>query len=90
MMSDLKDSLENAVNALKQERDDLRVQLNLAKLDLRDEWEALEQKLGHLESRLGHAGTEAKDSIEDVGEAVEVLAGEIKEAYKRIRDSLAG
>ena len=84
----VKKELDELVGTLKRERDELRVQLELAKLEARDEWEELEDKWEDLESRLDRAGEQAKESLADVGAAAGVLVDEIKAGYRRIRDSL--
>lgn len=87
-MSDLGDKLDEMLEALKTERDELRVQLHLLKADARDEWETVEQRWEHLEGRLKKAGTQAAESGEDVAAAGKQLAEEIGMAYQRIRKSL--
>lgn len=76
------------LNALKREREELSLHLNLAKLEARDEWEELEKKLTHLQSKLEDTGEQAKESLEDVGEAASIVAEEIKAGYHRIRARL--
>jgi hypothetical protein len=73
---------------LRRERDELRVQLHLGKAEFKDEWEALERKWEHLESRVAGAAEEARDASREVGAAFGVLAEELGEAYRRIRSRL--
>ncbi len=81
-------SLKHIVDKLKTERDELKVRMHLAKEDLQDEWTTLEGKWDKLEHKLGAAKREAADSSGDVGLAAKALAGEIKQAYQRIKRSL--
>lgn len=82
------DKLESLLGDLKQYRDELRVQMHLAKAELRDEFEALETQWEKLQPRFeaaardaAEAGREALDSLTEAGEAL--LKG-----FKRIRDDL--
>jgi chromosome segregation ATPase len=83
-----REDLEGLFAKLREERDDLRVRIHLAKAEIKDEWEVLERKLEHVESRLAAAGAEVKESAEDVGAALSQVAEEIGAAYKRIKRSL--
>ena len=76
------------IEKLKSERDEMQLQLHLAKEDLADDWEAMEAKWETLENKLSAAQQEAARSADDVGDAVEILVGEIKQAYKRIKSRL--
>jgi len=80
--------IHEALEKLKQQRDELRLKMHLAKADARDEWDELEGKLEHLRERAKAAGSEASEASGDVGEALRSLASEIKKGYARIRDQL--
>ncbi|MBT8443302.1 MAG: hypothetical protein KJO13_01065, partial [Gammaproteobacteria bacterium] len=73
---------------LRQARDELRVQMHLAKADARDEWEKLEPKWDEFEERLDKLEDAAEDTAEDVGKALSSLGDEIKNGYERIRKAL--
>lgn len=82
------DELDALIASLQQQRDELRLQMHLAKADARDEWEKLEKKWREIESRLDRAGDAARASAGDVGHAVEQVARELGRAYDRIRKAL--
>lgn len=82
------DNLDALIAELRQQRDELKLQMHLAKADARDEWEKLEKKWREVEVKLDKAGAEAKASAGDVGHAVEQVAREISRAYDRIRKAL--
>lgn len=84
----VKKTFDQVMADLKQQRDELRLQMHLAKTEAREEWEELEKKWQHLESRLGRAADEAKASAHNVGAAMETVAEELGAAYRRIRNSL--
>ncbi len=75
---------------LKQRRDELRVQMNLASKEIRDEWEELEEKMEDFSNKAKNFASEAKlkETGEDIGDALEQLGRELKAGYKRIRDAL--
>jgi chromosome segregation ATPase len=81
-------NVDQLMNDLRQQRDELRLQMHLAKAEVKDEWAELEKKWQHLESRLGAAAGEAKSSAKNVGAALETVAEELGNAYRRIRRSL--
>ena len=80
--------IDEVVGALRTERDELRVRLHLAKAEIRDEFEDLEEKWGHLETRMGSLKEASKESAGEVGAAVKQLAEEIGAAYGRIKKSM--
>jgi len=88
LVSQEKARLEGLISKLKQERDELRVQIHLAKAEAKDEWEELEKKWDILENKLAALKRETKDVSKDIGSALGVLSEEIATAYRRIRKKL--
>lgn len=80
--------LEELIEALRQQRDELRVQMHLAKAEAREEWEALEKRWETLEARLPKLRKAAEDSAKDIASGLELVADEIGKAYQRLRDLL--
>ncbi|MBT8441519.1 MAG: hypothetical protein KJO76_03955 [Gammaproteobacteria bacterium] len=87
-MAELEQKLASLKEDLRQARDELRVQMHLAKADARDEWEKLEPKWDEFEERLDKLEDAAEDTAEDVGKALSSLGDEIKNGYERIRKAL--
>jgi predicted nucleic acid-binding Zn-ribbon protein len=79
---------QQAMDKLRQERDELRLKLHLGKAELKDEWETLERKWEQLEARVAGARDEAREASKEVGAAFGILADELGQAYKRIRARL--
>lgn len=79
---------EAMMHKLEAERDELRLKLNLAKLEARDEWNEVEQKMDSLRGRMKVLKEEAKDAGGDVGAAFDVLASEVKEGFARLKKLL--
>ncbi|MDH5360929.1 MAG: hypothetical protein OEX03_10210 [Gammaproteobacteria bacterium] len=85
---DVKDQVNEIVDELKQLRDELKLQLHLAKEDISEQWETAETKLHHLEDQAAHIASSAKDASGDVVEAAKLLGSELKTAFGKIRKSL--
>ena len=84
-MADAKGRLKSVLTQLETESAELKLKLGLAKLEARQEWESLEGKMDTLRGRMKVIGEEAKEASSDVAAAVDVLAGEIKEGFSKIR-----
>jgi hypothetical protein len=84
-VEDLKTRLKGMMQQLETERDELKVKLGLAKLEARDEWKELETKMDALRGRMKVVGEGAKEASGDVAAAADVLAGEIKAGFAKIR-----
>ena len=80
--------LDELISALRQQRDELRLQMHLAKAEARDEWEALEKRWETLEAKMPQLKKATTDSAKEVVTGLELVADEIAKAYKRLRDIL--
>jgi hypothetical protein len=87
-MSKLGDDLHGLGEDLGRSRDALRVEMALAKDEIREEWEELEQKWDHFNKQLKSAGHEAALASEDISTALAKLGEELHQGYERIRKSL--
>ena len=85
-MADFDDLIEE----LKQKRDELRVQINLASKEARDEWEELEEKMEDFSEKAKDFANDAgiKETGEGLGKALGQLGQELKLGYERIRDAI--
>jgi hypothetical protein len=79
---------ESLLERLGRERDELRVRMHLAKLDLRRDWDALEHKWQLVRVKSGGALREARGAGTEIGAAAGDVLAEIREGYKRIRGAL--
>lgn len=84
----VQEEFERFRDGLLQQRDELLVQMNLAKLEAKEEWEKTEEKLDELKAKLDAVAVEAKDASEDVWTSVKMLGEEIRTAYDRIKSRL--
>lgn len=74
-MTDFDDLIED----LKQKRDELRVQMDLASKEVKEEWDELEEKTEKFLSR-----AQFRKTGEGVGDALGQLGHELKLGYQRI------
>lgn len=79
-----KKRIDEMLAELKQEGEELRVKLNLAKLEARDEWQSLEVKLEKLESKTKELGSATAEASKDVAAAAVLLGEEIRDGFKKI------
>ncbi len=77
------DDFDDLIDDLKQQRDELRVQINLASKEARDEWEELEVKMHAFsaEAKLAKTGS-------GISAALGLLGNELKQGYKGVREAL--
>lgn len=85
----LESNIEDAFDALRQQRDELRVKLHLGSMEVRDEWEELEGKWENLLAKKDQLKDELEPTVADAKVAWLMLKDEIKDGYKTIRNRLA-
>jgi uncharacterized protein YPO0396 len=79
----LEEQLAKRVAELKTLRDEIRVDLHLASMDLKDEWQKIERKLPDPET--------AVDRLKEAtGEALDVLTAELRKFRERLRTKSTG
>ena len=79
----IEDSIEELLENLKQKRDELRVQMNLASREAKDEWEELETKMEDFSRR-----AKLSKTGEGIDKALRQLGTELHKGYQRIRDAV--
>lgn len=73
---------------LAQMRDELRVQIHLARLEARTEWERLEPKWWELEGKIDALETASAETAKGLKAAAELMIEELEKGYERIRTIL--
>jgi CBS domain-containing protein len=84
----LRDRISAELEAVQQIRDELDVEINLAKAEVADLWASMEHKRVELESKLKAASKRAEEPLYELGATARLLLEEIREGYRRIRDIL--
>lgn len=87
-MGELSDKLSEELEALREVRDEFRVQMELGRAEARRRWEDLEEDWQHLESKLRLMRNESKEELEEIGEAARTLLERIREGYRHLRSLL--
>lgn len=80
-----KEKYAEVMQALAQQRDELRLQAHLGKAEAKEEMDRLEAKWAELKAKWDRFKDEADDVGENVEEAAELLVGELKEGFARLR-----
>lgn len=83
-MNDIKKRIDEMLEELKQERDELRVKMNLAKMEARDEWREIEAKLVKLEAKASEVREATAEAAKDIAAAAKPLADEIQDTFRRL------
>ncbi|MGI9285472.1 MAG: hypothetical protein ACR2P1_08780 [Pseudomonadales bacterium] len=84
----VKEEYSELASFLKRERDEVKVRTHLANADVQDQWRKVEAKWETFQSRASVVGKVTEESAKEVGEATKLVGAEIKEAYRRIRDTV--
>lgn len=79
-----KEDIDDMVKDLKEEAEELRVKLHLAKMEVGDEWKKVETKLDRLEAKASEIGEATAEASEDVWAATKLLGEEIRDGFKSI------
>jgi predicted nucleic acid-binding Zn-ribbon protein len=85
---DFKAALQRDLNRLAEARDELRVQLKLAKAEAVEEWNKLEAKWQRVEEEVKRAVSHTKEPAREIGTGARHLLEELKHSYERVRDQL--
>ena len=83
-----RDHLAELISSLKQQRDELALQIHLGKEEAQEELEALTAKLDELTRDFDPVKEAVGESAANVFDAMKLVAGEIGEGFQRIRKSL--
>ena len=79
---------EKIFKELKTERGNIKVQLHLLNMDAKEEWNELEKKYEKFKVKASAVAEVTADSAGEVSEAIKLVGEELREGYKRIRDSI--
>ena len=83
-MNSIRTRIDELLNDLKQERDELRLKIKLAKMEANVEWVKLEAKLARLEAKASELKSATEDSSKEIGAAAKLLGQEIRDGFKNI------
>ena len=87
-MSDEKSQLDELIASLKQQRDQLAVQIELGKAEAKEEWDKVPAKLDQLSKDYEPLKEAVETSATGVFEALKLVANEVQDGFQRVRKSL--
>lgn len=82
------DDLRKLNETIKQYRDEVRLQLHLAREDVRDEWDDLEEYWQRFRRKLDDLAHNAEDTGQETRRSVHALGDDLKRNYERLRNRL--
>lgn len=88
-MSDQPKSLADGISKLKQERDELKVQMHLASMEAKDEYERVSGKLDELCGQYEPVKDAVEETAGNLLAAFGMVADELKVGYERVRKSVS-
>ena len=83
-----KSQIEEMVSYLKQQRDELALQIHLGAADAKDEFEDAKVKLDKMTDELEPLKDAVEESASNVWASLELVGEEVLSSFKRIRKSL--
>ena len=83
-----KSAIDRMREELVRQRDELNLQMHLAKAEARDEWQELEKRWQEVKPKLDAAGSEAMKSGENVLAGLQLTLEELRKGYQRVKDRL--
>ena len=87
-MSEQHKLLDDLVLKLKQQRDELRVRMHLAKAEVRDEWDSLDRRFTKLMDDYKPARDATGQAAANVWAALELTGEELLHGFNQIRKAL--
>lgn len=87
-MDNFETHIKELINKLKQERDELKVKMHLAKLDLGDEVDQINGKIAALEVKAKELGSVGADASKDIMAAAKLLGEEIRDGFRKVAKRL--
>jgi chromosome segregation ATPase len=80
--------LDDLISSLKQQRDELAVQIHLGKAEAKEQWAKVTAQLDELTKDYQPAKEAAEESAEKILAALKLVAGEVQDGFQRVRKSL--
>ncbi len=87
---DFKQEFSSLVETLKTERDELKLKLHLATMDVKEEFDGMDEKWDEVMAKAAELADDSKEISEEVLAKAKIVAEEVKESYQRITTRLSG
>lgn len=79
------DKIDRLWQDLQTQRDELNVQMHLAKAELKDDWAELEDKYAFAQKKFDELKKDSGEVAGDVKNTLNVIVDEMGEAYQRVK-----
>lgn len=89
LMEYIRDELEDINQSVEFLRDEAKLQLHLAKADVREEWDALENKFSDYQHKMELVRDEIARDNDEVFDIARTLGKELLNSYERIKGIIA-
>lgn len=86
---DIKKEFSELTDVLKQQRDEIELQIHLASMEAKDEWKKGEEQWGEFMDALGVITDDTKETSSELIHATKIIGDELKETYNRISERLS-
>lgn len=83
-----KNQIKETISALKQQRDQLALQIHLGAMEARDEFEAAKDKLDQMTAQFDPVKDAVDESASNVIASLKLVGEEILASFNRVRESL--
>lgn len=80
----IREDFDNLLNRLKSERDELKLQIHLASMEAREEFEAAEKTWEQFKGKAATVADEAVQTSDEYIARARIVGEELREAYRRI------
>jgi hypothetical protein len=87
-MAEIRERLDEVINKLKQERDEIRLQIHLANMEGKDEYDRISRKVDQLTDQYEPVKDAVEDTAENIFTALGMVADELKVGFKRVRKTI--
>lgn len=88
MAEENEEVLADLIASLKQQRDEIALKIHLGKEDAKDEWEKVQEKFIKLSDDFEPVKDAVEESASSIFASLKLVAGEVKESFGRIKDSI--
>lgn len=87
-MSESNKKLDDLIHTLRQQRDELRVRIHLAKAEVKDEWDKVERQFTKLVDDYKPTRDAASQTAANVWSALQLAGEEVLKGFERVRKTL--
>ncbi len=84
----LQKEFDELTDKLNQQRDEIQLQLHLASMEAKEEWQEAEKGWGKFVDSLDVISDDTKEASAELIQTTKVIGDELKEAYQRISERL--